>query len=76
MAIDRATRWVYLEILNDKSARSAQGFLKRLYDKVPFIRYELYSQTTARSLLIGFLQAESESQRASIHLILSAQNMP
>ena len=28
VAIDRATRWVYLEILADKSARSAKGFLQ------------------------------------------------
>ena len=35
-AIDRATRWVYVEILADKSANSAKGFLKRLIDKVPF----------------------------------------
>ena len=36
-AIDRATRWVYVEILKDKSAASAGGFLKRLIDKAPFI---------------------------------------
>lgn len=35
-AIDRATRWVYVEILKDKTARSAQAFLKRLIDKAPF----------------------------------------
>jgi transposase InsO family protein len=35
-AIDRATRWVYVEVLKDKSARSAQGFLKRLIEKAPF----------------------------------------
>ena len=37
VAIDRATRWVYLEILPAKSARSASGFLKRLIDKAPFV---------------------------------------
>ena len=36
VAIDRATRWVYLEILPDKSARSAKGFLQRLIKKAPF----------------------------------------
>jgi len=36
-AIDRATRWVYVELLEDKSARSASGFLQRLIDKAPFI---------------------------------------
>jgi transposase InsO family protein len=35
-AIDRATRWVYVEILSDKSSKSAKGFLKRLIDKAPF----------------------------------------
>ena len=36
VAIDRASRWVYLEILKDKSARSAKGFLNRLIKKAPF----------------------------------------
>jgi transposase-like protein len=35
-AIDRATRWVYVEILDDKSANSAEGFFKRLIEKAPF----------------------------------------
>lgn len=35
-AIDRATRWVYVEVLKDKSATSASGFLKRLIEKAPF----------------------------------------
>jgi len=35
-AIDRATRWVYIELLQDKSAASADGFLSRLIDKAPF----------------------------------------
>jgi len=29
-AIDRATRWIYVEILEDKSATAASGFLARL----------------------------------------------
>ncbi|TCW36457.1 integrase-like protein [Marichromatium gracile] len=37
-AIDRATRWVYVEILDDKSAASASGFLERLIAKAPFAR--------------------------------------
>lgn len=36
VAIDRAIRWVYVEILGNKSAKTAQGFLKRLIDKAPF----------------------------------------
>jgi len=35
-AIDRASRWVYVELLPDKSAASAKGFLQRLIDKAPF----------------------------------------
>jgi transposase InsO family protein len=35
-AIDRASRWVYVELLRDKSASSAQGFLKRLIEAAPF----------------------------------------
>ena len=35
-AIDRVTRWVYVEILKDKSATTASGFLKRLINKAPF----------------------------------------
>ena len=35
-AIDRATCWVYVEILADKSATAASGFLKRLIDHAPF----------------------------------------
>lgn len=36
VAIDRASRWVYLELLASKSARAAQGFLNRLLTKAPF----------------------------------------
>jgi transposase-like protein len=36
VAIDRATRWVYLEVLPDKSARQSKAFLKRLIKKAPF----------------------------------------
>lgn len=35
-AIDRATRWVYVEILPSKSAREARGFLERLLQAAPF----------------------------------------
>ena len=36
VAVDRATRWVYVEILKDKSATAASDFLKRLINKAPF----------------------------------------
>jgi len=35
VAIDRATRWVYHEILPDKSSASAAGFLERLVEACP-----------------------------------------
>jgi transposase InsO family protein len=35
VAIDRATRWVYLEILPDKEAESAAGFLRRVIEACP-----------------------------------------
>lgn len=37
VAIDRATRWVYVELKADKSARSAEAFLKRVREKAPFV---------------------------------------
>ena len=36
VAIDRATRWVYLETVKRKTAANTQGFLKRLIKKAPF----------------------------------------
>ena len=37
VAIDRATRWVYMEIRATKAAATAQGFLKNLIQKAPFV---------------------------------------
>ncbi len=36
VAIDRATRWVYLEVLPDKAAKTARRFLKMVARKSPF----------------------------------------
>jgi transposase InsO family protein len=36
VAIDRASRWVYFEILPDKTAAGARGFLERLAQACPF----------------------------------------
>ena len=36
-AIDRASRWVYVEVLGNKSAKTARGFLTRLIKAAPFI---------------------------------------
>ncbi|MBV7297708.1 IS481 family transposase [Enterovibrio paralichthyis] len=37
VAIDRATRWVYLQLLPDKTARTSRRFLKAVTQKAPFI---------------------------------------
>lgn len=36
VAIDRASRWVYFEILPDKTAKGTQGFIERLAKVCPF----------------------------------------
>ncbi len=36
VGIDRASRWVYVEILGEKTAVNAAGFLQRLVAKAPF----------------------------------------
>lgn len=36
VAIDRATRWVYVELRASKSARTAEAFLKAVHTKAPF----------------------------------------
>jgi transposase InsO family protein len=35
VAIDRATRWVYLEVKEDKTAKSARAFLQNLFSACP-----------------------------------------
>ena len=35
IAIDRATRWVYLDIVNDNTANMAAAFIKQVYVKCP-----------------------------------------
>ena len=41
VAIDRASRWVYVELKADKSARSANAFLKALLKAAPFTIHRL-----------------------------------
>ncbi len=36
VAIDRATRWVYLEVFSSQTANDAQRFMKHVIEKVPF----------------------------------------
>ncbi|CAK0754511.1 transposase [Gammaproteobacteria bacterium] len=37
VGIDRATRWVHLDVFPDKEACTAAAFLKRLLERIPFI---------------------------------------
>ena len=37
VAVDRATRWVYMEIHDSKTAEAARSFLKNLVKKAPFL---------------------------------------
>jgi transposase-like protein len=37
VAIDRATRWVHMEVINDKSAKTTAAFIKRLHEKCPVV---------------------------------------
>lgn len=37
VAIDRATRWVYLEVITDKTAATAAAFIERCYEKCPVL---------------------------------------
>lgn len=36
VAIDRATRWVYIEVRRSQSAKVSWAFMKRLEEKSPF----------------------------------------
>ncbi len=35
VAIDRATRWAYLEVIHDKGAQTTAAFIRRLHEKCP-----------------------------------------
>lgn len=37
VAIDRATRWVHMEVINDKGAKTTAAFIKRLHEKCPVV---------------------------------------
>lgn len=41
VAIDRASRWVYIEIRADKTAKSSSSFLKNLLNAAPFKVYKI-----------------------------------
>jgi len=58
VAIDRATCWVYLEVLPDKSAQSAKQFLDHLVDACP-IQVEIVLTAMERSSLTASREAEN-----------------
>ena len=53
VAIDRASRWVYLEILGEKTAKNAAEFLQRLVDKAPFKVQKVLTDFTDRCCATG-----------------------
>jgi hypothetical protein len=64
-AIDRATRWVYVEILPEKSAACAQGFLTNLLQAAPFKITKILT-ITARNSPTGSARPVSGSRRVSM----------
>ncbi|EWG98911.1 hypothetical protein Q427_27890 [Halomonas sp. BC04] len=46
MAIDRTTRWVYMEIRLSQSSKDAQAFIKRVAEKAPFNIQTVLSSST------------------------------
>jgi len=70
-AIDRATRWVYVEILEDKSATAASDFLARLIDKIPFTISKVLTDNgkefTDRFCATGRFCATDERQPTGAH---------
>ena len=65
VAIDRAIRWAYLEILPNKNARSAKGFLQRLIKKAPFIITKVLTDNGKE--FTGRYIANSEHKSAGHH---------
>jgi len=72
-AIDRATRRVYVEILKDKSATSASGFLKRLVEKAPFTITKLLTDND-QELTDRFLATGERQPPATTPAIASVPN--
>jgi len=66
-AIDRATRRIYVELLQDKSAASAGGFLTRLNRQGP-----LHDHLMVRNLPTASVPPASASPRVPTRLIASA----
>jgi len=55
VAIDRATRWVFVQVRNSKSAANARAFLNALNKRCP-LRIQKILTDNARSSLTGFCQ--------------------
>ncbi len=73
-AIDRATRWVYLVILSDKSAEKAKRFLERLIDKAPF-KIEKVLTDNGKEFTDRYCATGKRSRQGIIRLNKSANPM-
>ena len=60
VAIDRASRWVYLDIFPDKTAASAQSFLERVVEKAPFKITKLLTDNELPSCVLMALVAANQ----------------
>ena len=67
VAIDRATRWVFVVIKANMTAASAQALLRALHKARPS-RFKSNSRITARNSLIACLPAERRCPAASMSL--------
>lgn len=74
VAIDHATRWVYLEIKRSQSAKDARAFMQRAEDKAPS-RSRRCSPTTENRSPIASRGRASASPAATTLSIRSAKSM-
>jgi hypothetical protein len=73
VGIDRATRWVFMEIRASKTAESARAFLKNLVEKAPFSISEVLTDN-GKELRTASVRPAEESRPGSIFLIGGAPN--
>nr|WP_028585111.1 IS481 family transposase [Desulfogranum mediterraneum] len=71
-AIDRATRWTYMETISKKSAKSAEGFLKNLIKVAPFVISKILTDN-GREFTDRFAQLAKGNQLVIICLTRFAQ---
>ncbi|MBB5202250.1 hypothetical protein HNR39_004114 [Glaciimonas immobilis] len=73
VAIDRATRWVYMEIYADQTENSNTDFLIKVKKPAP-LKSLSFSPTTAANLRIAS-PLRKKKLVASIYLIVFARNL-